>query len=64
LIDPVLVEIQREEPLGYTGKVDTLATKADIAVFPNEDKEKENQPDFIVMSGKKEIGVAWDRPDD
>jgi uncharacterized protein (DUF736 family) len=49
---------------GFTGKLETLAAKANISLVPNEDKQKDNQPDYIVMHGQTEIGVAWDRSDD
>jgi len=49
---------------GFTGKLETLAVKANISLVPNEDKQKDNQPDYIVLSGQTEIGVAWDRNDD
>jgi uncharacterized protein (DUF736 family) len=48
---------------GFTGKLETLATKANLTLQPNEDKEG-NQPDYIVLHGQTEIGVAWDRNDD
>lgn len=48
---------------GFTGKLETLGVKANLAVQPNSEKEG-NQPDYIVLSGQTEIGVAWDRNDD
>jgi len=48
---------------GFTGKLETLAVKANLALQPNEGKEG-NQPDYIVLHGQTEIGVAWDRNDD
>src|ERR1700694_4993623 len=49
---------------GLTGKLDTLAIKASLTFERNNDKEKDNNPDYIVLSGGKEIGVAWTREDD
>jgi uncharacterized protein (DUF736 family) len=49
---------------GFTGKIETLAIKAAITLMPNDDKEKDNHPDFIVLHGQREIGVAWERSDD
>jgi len=49
---------------GYTGKLETLAVKANVTLQPNEDKEKDSHPDFIVLHGQTEIGVAWNRSDD
>jgi uncharacterized protein (DUF736 family) len=48
---------------GFTGKIETLAVKASVTLQPNGDKEG-NQPDYIVLHGQTEIGVAWDRNDD
>jgi uncharacterized protein (DUF736 family) len=49
---------------GYTGKLDTLAIKAAVTFERAKDKEKDNHPDYAVLSGGKEIGVAWDHQDD
>ena len=49
---------------GFTGKLDTLAVKAQLTFERQADKEKENHPDYVVLSGGKEIGVAWNRSDD
>ena len=48
---------------GFTGKIETLAVKANLTVQPNDAKEG-NQPDYVVLHGQTEIGVAWDRNDD
>lgn len=49
---------------GFTGKIETLAIKANVTFERNKDKAQDNHPDFTVLSSGKEIGVAWDRPDD
>ena len=49
---------------GFTGKLETLGIKANITFQPNDGKEKDNHPDFIVLHGQAEIGVAWERSDD
>jgi uncharacterized protein (DUF736 family) len=48
----------------FTGKLETLGIKATITLQPNDDKQKDNQPDYIVLHGQNEIGVAWERADD
>jgi len=49
---------------GYTGKLETLGVKANLTLQPNDDKEKDNHPDYVVLHGQTEIGVAWNRNDD
>jgi uncharacterized protein (DUF736 family) len=49
---------------GFTGKLETLAINATITLQPNDDKEKDSHPDYIVLHGQNEIGVAWNRNDD
>ena len=49
---------------GFTGKLETLAVKATVTLQPNDHKEKDSHPDFIVLHGQIEIGVAWNRNDD
>ena len=49
---------------GFTGKIETIAIKANITLQPNDDKQKDSHPDFIVLHGRQEIGVAWERSDD
>jgi hypothetical protein len=46
---------------GFTGKLKILAIKATITLQPNDDKD--SHPDFIVLHGENEIGVAWNRND-
>jgi uncharacterized protein (DUF736 family) len=47
----------------FTGKLETLAIKANITLQPNDDKEKDSHPDYIVLPGQNEIDVAWKRND-
>lgn len=49
---------------GFTGKLETLAIKASVTFERNRDKQKDSHPDFTVLSGGNEIGVAWERGDD
>lgn len=49
---------------GFTGKLDTIAIKASLTIQRQNDKAKDSHPDFIVLSGTNEIGVAWERSDD
>ena len=54
---------RRRKP-GLREPFETLAIKANIALHPNNDKQKDNHPDFIVQHGQNEIGAAWERKDD
>ena len=50
---------------GFTGKLNTLAHKgSSLTLQPNDDKAKDNHPDFLVLHGDAEVGVAWERSDD
>ena len=49
---------------GFTGKLDTLAIKANITFERNNDKQKESHPDYTALWNGKEIGAAWERGDD
>ena len=49
---------------GFTGKIKTLAIDATVTLQPNDDKQKDTHPDFTVLHGQNEIGVAWERSDD
>jgi uncharacterized protein (DUF736 family) len=49
---------------GFTGKLDTLGVKASLTFERQNDKAKDNHPDYIVLSGGKEIGVAWQRDEE
>jgi len=36
----------------FTGKLETLAIKANITLQPNDNKAKESHPDYIVLHGR------------
>jgi uncharacterized protein (DUF736 family) len=50
----------------FNGTLETMAVKANVRLIPNDDKEKDNHPDYIVTTDANgyEIGVAWERSDD
>jgi uncharacterized protein (DUF736 family) len=48
---------------GFTGKLDTLAIKANVT-FERNDKQKDSHPDYTVLANGKDIGAAWERGDD
>jgi hypothetical protein len=37
---------------------------ATVTLQPNDDKAKDSHPDYIVLHGQNEIGVAWNQEDD
>jgi uncharacterized protein (DUF736 family) len=59
----IIGEFKKTET-GFTGTLQTLAVKANISLHPNDDKQKDNHPDYIIQHGQNEIGVAWERSDD
>jgi uncharacterized protein (DUF736 family) len=46
---------------GYAGSISTLTLKAEVSILANPRKEGRNTPDFRVMAGAVEVGVAWRR---
>src|SRR6202162_3272561 len=59
----VIGQFIKEEHI-FKGKIKTLAIDATITLQPNDDKDKDSHPDYIVLHGQNEIGVAWNRNDD
>jgi len=46
---------------GYTGSITTLALNAKVSIRLNAGKQGRNAPDFLIMVGTIEVGVAWRR---
>ena len=44
---------------GYAGTIRTLTLSAKVRMVANDRKEAEGSPDFRIMAGTAEIGVAW-----
>jgi uncharacterized protein (DUF736 family) len=44
---------------GYAGTIRTLTVSTKVRVVANDRKEAEGAPDFRIMAGAAEIGVAW-----
>jgi uncharacterized protein (DUF736 family) len=44
---------------GYAGTIRTLTVSSKVRVIANDRKEVEGAPDFRIMAGAAEIGVAW-----
>ena len=46
---------------GYAGTIRTLTLSAKVRLVANDRKEGVGGPDFRIMNGPIEIGVAWRR---
>ena len=46
---------------GWSGTIQTVACQTKARFVPNDKRENERAPDFRVMSGHCELGVAWRR---
>jgi uncharacterized protein (DUF736 family) len=44
---------------GYAGTIRTLTVSTKVRMIANDRKEAEGAPDFRIMAGAGEIGVAW-----
>jgi uncharacterized protein (DUF736 family) len=44
---------------GYAGTIRTLTVSAKVRMVANDRKDGEAAPDFRIMAGGSEIGVAW-----
>jgi uncharacterized protein (DUF736 family) len=44
---------------GYAGTIRTLTLSTKVRMIANDRKEAEGAPDFRIMAGAAEIGVAW-----
>jgi uncharacterized protein (DUF736 family) len=44
---------------GYAGTIRTLTVSAKVRMIANDRKDAEGSPDFRIMAGATEIGVAW-----
>jgi uncharacterized protein (DUF736 family) len=46
-------------PDGYAGSITTLTLNTEVAILANARKQGRNAPDFRIMAGTTEVGVAW-----
>jgi len=44
---------------GYAGTIRTLTLSAKIRMVANDRKDSDGAPDFRIMAGAAEVGVAW-----
>jgi uncharacterized protein (DUF736 family) len=45
----------------FKGQLKTLSIRADIEIVANDNKARDTQPDYRVISGDVEIGAGWNR---
>lgn len=57
---PAIGHVTRQKDGSYIGQLATLTIRKNIQFVPNK-KQKDHQPDFIVMSGEIEVGAAWNK---
>jgi len=57
---PGIGRVTKLDDGSYAGYLATLSIKKNIVFKPNE-KEKDHQPDFIVLAGDVEVGAAWNK---
>lgn len=46
---------------GWSGTIQTVTTQTKVRIVPNDKRENDRAPDFRVVSGHCELGVAWRR---
>ena len=46
-------------PDGYAGSITTLTLNTEVTILANDRKQGRNAPDFRVLAGTTEVGVAW-----
>lgn len=44
---------------GWSGSIRTLTVNVRAKFVPNDNRENERSPDFRIMAGRSELGVAW-----
>lgn len=46
---------------GWSGTIQTILSQTKARFVPNDKRENERAPDFRIVSGQCELGVAWRR---
>jgi uncharacterized protein (DUF736 family) len=44
---------------GWDGSIHTLTINTKVRLIPNDNRENENAPAFLIFSGRSELGAAW-----
>jgi uncharacterized protein (DUF736 family) len=57
---PTIGSFSQDDLFGQEGTIETVTLKAKVKFVPLKDR-KSKQPDYRILSGKREIGAAWSR---
>jgi len=57
---PTVGSFSQDDLFGQEGTLETLTLKAKAKFVPLKDRS-EKQPDYRILTGKREIGAAWSR---
>ena len=44
---------------GCNGSIQTLTINTKVRLVPNDNRENENAPAFLIFAGRSELGAAW-----
>jgi len=44
---------------GWDGSIHTLTINTKVRLVPNDNRENENAPAFLIFAGRSELGAAW-----
>ena len=44
---------------GWNGSIQTLTINTKVRLVPNDNRENENAPAFLIFAGRAELGAAW-----
>jgi len=57
---PTIGSFSQDDLFGQEGILEILTLKAKVKFVPLKDRS-EKQPDYRILTGKREIGAAWSR---
>jgi uncharacterized protein (DUF736 family) len=44
---------------GWDGSIHTVTIDTKVRLVPNDNRENENAPAFLIFAGRSELGAAW-----
>ena len=57
---PTIGSFRQDDLFGQEGTLETLTLKAKVKFVPLKNRSQK-QPDYRILTGKREIGAAWSR---